>query len=106
MAVTAGLCEQVTLDFYFACLHTEPMHDFRFEITELPEAEMGETHLVRMIELVLCPPDAQWSVETVIDGEQIEAFYTDDPFGAVEAAREAQAFTLEERFEMYAQRGW
>jgi hypothetical protein len=66
--------------------------DFRFEIEALPEPEMGATHLVTRIE---CPG------ETVI-----ESFTTDDPYGAVEAAREAQNTTLEERFETYAERGW
>jgi hypothetical protein len=39
-------------------------------------------------------------------GEEIERFTTDDPYGAVEAAREAQSLTLEERFDLYADRGW
>jgi hypothetical protein len=65
--------------------------DFRFEITPIEEPEMGCTHLVVVIG---------------DEGEEIERFTTDDPYGAVEAAREAQAFTLEERFAMYAERGW
>ena len=65
--------------------------DFRFEITQIEEPEMGCTHLVTMI-------DDQ--------GKVIEQFTTDDPGGAVESAREAQEFTLEDRFEMYAERGW
>ena len=65
--------------------------DFRFEIIEIEEPEMGCTHLVIQI-------DDQ--------GEEIERFTTDNPYGAVEAAREAQAFTLEERLDMYAERGW
>lgn len=80
-------------------------NDFRFEITPLPEPEMGETHLVEMIELIVHPPDEMWPVETVTDGRIIESFTTDDPYGAVEAAREAQVYTLEERFEMYAEMG-
>jgi hypothetical protein len=39
-------------------------------------------------------------------GAEIERFTTDDPYGAVEAAREAQSLTLEERFDLYADRGW
>lgn len=65
--------------------------DFRFIIQALDEPEIGCTHLVIVVG---------------DDGEDIERFTTDDPYGAVEAAREAQAFTLEERFDMYAARGW
>jgi len=65
--------------------------DVRFEITALNEPELGCTHFV-----------------IVVDdrGEAVERFTTDNPYGAVEACREAQAFTLEERFELYAERGW
>lgn len=65
--------------------------DFRFDITELAEPELGATHLVLTI-------DDQGAVV----GRDI----TDNPYGMVEAAREAQAFTLEERFNLYAERGW
>lgn len=81
-----------------------PMHDFRFEILELDEPEIGCTHLVTVIELVLLPADDRFPCETVIDGPVLESFTTDDPFGAVEAAREAQAYSLEERLEMAADR--
>jgi hypothetical protein len=60
--------------------------DFRFEIVEIEEPEVGCTHIVRVI-------DDQ--------GEEIEAFTTGDPYGVVEAAREAQAYTLEERLGPY-----
>ena len=66
--------------------------DFRFEIEAIPGPEMGCTHLVTVIE---------HGTENIL-----ERFTTDDPYGAVEAAREAHAFTLEERFDMYAERGW
>jgi len=71
---------------------TTTERDFRFEITEVPEPEMGCTHLVVVIE----------------HGTEIELerFTTDNPWGAVEAAREAQAIPLEERLDMYAERGW
>lgn len=83
------------------------MYDFRFEITPWDEPEMGCTHTVRVIELVLEPPNADWPVETVRDGDVIESFTTDDPYGAVEAAREVQAMPdLEERWALYAERGW
>lgn len=83
-------------------LHTTPTHewgppapadegDVRFLITELEEPEMGATHLVRVID---------------DRGDEAERFTTDDPYGAVEACREAQNTTLEERFDMYAERGW
>lgn len=79
-------------------------NDFRFEIEAVPEPEMGCTHLVTMIELVVMPPDETWPCETVVDGQILESFTTDDPYGAVEAAREAQVFTLEERFERQFER--
>lgn len=60
---------------------------------------MGCTHLVTMIELVLMPVDETWPVPTIVDGEILERFTTDDPYGAVEAAREVQAFSFEERME-------
>ncbi len=68
------------------------MNDFRFEIVKLEEPDDFRTHLVTVLD-----------VET---GDFLDSFTTGDPFGAVEAAREAQAYTLEERFEMYADRGW
>jgi hypothetical protein len=80
-------------------------YDFRLEIITLEEPEMGETHLVNMIELVLVPANDQWPVDTIIDGDLIESFTTDDPHGTVEAAREAQMYTLEERFDRYAEMG-
>ena len=55
------------------------------------EPELGAIHLVITID---------------DKGEQIERFTTDNPYGAVEAAREAQSLTLEERFDLYADRGW
>lgn len=71
--------------------------DFRFEIIESPEPELGATHLVIVHELDRDGNDT---------GLELERFTTDDPYGAVEAAREAQTTTLEERFTMYAERGW
>jgi hypothetical protein len=59
----------------------------RFEIIELEEPELGATHLVITID---------------DKGEEIERFTTE----AVEAAREAQSLTLEERFDLYVDRGW
>jgi hypothetical protein len=88
-----------TLSHYAIDTNPSSENDFRFEIEEVPEPEMGCTHLVTMIELVVMPPDETWPVETVIDGEIIERFTTDDPYGAVEAAREVQVFTFEERME-------
>jgi hypothetical protein len=82
------------------------MHDFRFEILKHDEPEMGCTHTVRMIELVIVPENDTWPCETVVDGNCIEQFTTDDPYGAVEAAREVQMYSIEERFAMYAERGW
>jgi hypothetical protein len=77
-------------------------NDFHFVITPIPEPEMGCTHLVEIYETL--PADERWPVDT--RGEMLESFTTDDPYGAVEAAREAQAYSLEERFDMYAERGW
>jgi hypothetical protein len=85
---------------------TRPADDFRFEIVALEEPEMGCTHRVTVIELRIEEPGPVWPCETLVDGEVIESFTTDDPYGAVEAAREAQAYTLEERLAMYAERGW
>lgn len=65
---------------------------------------MGCTHLVTMIERIVCPPDETWPCETVIDGEILERFTTDDPYGAVEAAREVQVFSFEERMERQFER--
>jgi len=70
--------------------------DFRFEIIEHEEPEMGCTHTVIVHETDDDGGDT---------GVVLERFTTDDPYGAVEAAREAQAFTLEERFERYAEMG-
>lgn len=56
--------------------------DFRFEIIAFEEPEMGSTHLVIQHETT----DA--GVDT---GVEMERFTTDDPYGAVEAARVSQA---------------
>ena len=64
--------------------------DFRFEILALPEPEMCCTHLVVMID---------------DEGEEIERFTTDDPYGAVEAARYCQAVPLEQRWAEDAEAG-
>jgi len=71
--------------------------DFRFEIIEHDEPELGCTHTVIVHETTDDGKDT---------GSVLEHFTTDNPYGAVEAAREAQAYTLEERFELYAERGW
>lgn len=71
--------------------------DFRFEIRAIDEPEMGCTHIVILRELDAAGNDT---------GVVLDRFTTDDPYGAVEAAREAQEYTLEERFDIYAQRGW
>lgn len=71
--------------------------DFRFEIIPLDEPEIGCTHRVIVHEIT----DEGWHTGVIL-----ENFTTDNPFGAVEAAREAQLYTLEERFDMYAERGW
>ena len=78
-----------------------PENDFRFEIITLPEPELGCTHRVRQIERVVTPADDQWPVATLVDGDVMEDFTTDDPYGFVEAAREAQAHPLEERLEPF-----
>jgi hypothetical protein len=75
-------------------------HDVRFEITALEEPEMGATHIVREIELVLNPADERWPCETVTIGEEIDRHITDNPYGMVEAFREYQACPdFEERME-------
>ncbi len=81
-------------------------YDFRIEIIVLDEPEIGCTHLVNQIAWVLAPANDQWPVDTLIEGDLIESFTTDNPYGFVEAAREAQAMSLEERFDYYAEMGW
>lgn len=73
-----------------AALLEEILDDFRFDITALPEPELGATHIVLVI--------AHGS------GRVLERHITDDPYGLVEAAREAQAIPYEERLEMQLQR--
>jgi hypothetical protein len=79
------------------------MLDVHFKITPVPEPEMGCTHLVEQFEIL--PADGAWPCETLA-AEPFESFTTDDPYGAVEAFREAQTYTLEQRFDLYAARGW
>lgn len=38
--------------------------------------------------------------------ELVESHITGDPYGFIEAMREAQAIPMEERWAMYADRGW
>jgi len=79
------------------CAYFEPPHkpadrgDVRFEITALEEPEIGATHLVLTID---------------DRGEIVARDVTDLPFEFVEAYREAQNTTLDERFDLYAARGW
>lgn len=80
--------------------------DFRFEILAMEEPELGETHRVTMVAWDLAAPDETWPCETLVEGEVLESFTTDDPYGAVEAAREAQTIPFEERMATYAERGW
>lgn len=67
--------------------------DFRFEITRNPEPDDPST--LYFVEVFAVP-----------SGERLESFTTSDPYGAVEAAREAQAIPFEERMALYADRGW
>jgi hypothetical protein len=60
--------------------------DVRFEVTALPEPELGATHCVRMIDE---------------HGVEVERHITDNPYGIVEAFREAQEYSLEERLEPF-----
>lgn len=66
-------------------------NDFRFEITENPEPD---------------DPASMYFVRQIATPSQqvLEAFTTDRPYDAVEAAREAQVFSLEERWAMDAER--
>lgn len=65
--------------------------DFRFEIYPWDEPEMGCTHTL-----------VQIATPSQIE---VERFTTDDPYGNIEAAREAQAIPFEERMAIYADRG-
>lgn len=70
--------------------------DFRFVIDANPEPSCNaDLYFVTIIE--------------TFDGDDMgvtDSFTAEDPYGHVEAAREAQQYTLEERFDMYAARGW
>jgi hypothetical protein len=71
--------------------------DFRFVINRNPEPDDPSTlYFITQIE--------------TFDGydlDVIDSWTCEDPWGAVEAAREAQAYTLEERWsELYLERGF
>lgn len=82
----------------------KPNVDFKFVIEALPEPEIGATHLVEIFGWDLAPADETWPVTTLVLGDLLETHITDNPYGMVEAAREAQAYSLEERFKMEAER--
>lgn len=68
-------------------------NDFRFEIRENPEPSSNA--------------DLYFMTQYATPSQQlIDSFTSEDPGRTVESAREAQEFTLEERFDMYAERGW
>jgi len=69
--------------------------DFRFEVIDTPETEDPFMQV-----LVLTIDDQGAEIGRDIYSSRSEAF------DMIEAAREAQAFTLEERLDMYAERGW
>lgn len=70
--------------------------DFRFEIVANDEPSCNaDLYFIAMFEM--------------FDGEDtgtVERWTCEDPGAAVEAAREAQMYTFEERMDMYAERGW
>ncbi len=68
--------------------------DFAAEIEHNPEPDSAADQY-RMRWLYL--PNDQWPVETVME----DWFTIDDPYREVEAARESQAYTLEERLEPF-----
>ena len=70
--------------------------DFRFEVIDI----LGETEDPQMATLVLTIDDQGAEI-----GRDVFASY-DDPYLMIEAAREAQTMTLEERFDRYAELGW
>lgn len=91
---------------YHGPMTNEP-HDFRFDIVLNPEPDSAsDLYFITQIALVIAPPDETWPCETVVDGPVIDSWTCEDPYAAVEAAREAQAYTLEERMDIYAERGW
>lgn len=68
-------------------------NDFRYEITPNPEpSEPADLFFVRRI--------------ATPSQKVIESFTTDDPYRDVEAAREVQNIPMEERWDMYAERGY
>lgn len=88
-----------TLDQFIATTSTyapaDP-GDFRFDIIDIG----AETEDPFMQVLVLSIDDTGEAFARDIYSSRSEAF------DMIEAAREAQAFSLEERLDMYADRGW
>lgn len=78
---------------YMRQLEERGEQDIRFEIEKNPEPDdPSNLYFVRVFD---------WRT-----GKELESYTTDDPYAGVEAAREAQEYTLEQRFDMYAERGW
>lgn len=66
--------------------------DVRFAVLPCDDPEMGCTHTV----VIYAHPSQQ----------EVDRFTTDDPYGAVQAYREVQTIPMDERWAIYAARGW
>lgn len=81
-------------------------HDIHFTVIPHPEPDdAASTHIVEMRGWILHPEDERWPCETLtLEAEPFEVHVTGDPYGMVEAFRETQVFTFEERMEQQAER--
>lgn len=81
---------------------TVDVYGIRFEYTKNFEPDQpGQGYYIREIELVEVPADEQWPVPTLVPGEVLDSFMTDDPGSVIEAYVESREFTLEERLGPY-----
>jgi len=79
-------------------------NDFRFHIEEIEDDDFR--YRVTVTELVFHPAGPDFPFSTWKEGEILEVFVTNSPYDEVEAAREVQCIPMEERWAMYAERGW
>ena len=95
-----------------------PVVDFFFKTERNPEPdEPANLFFIEMWEWRLAPADETWPVPTLVPGNLIESYTTDDPGREIAGAREAQerqnmtpeereADDLREMEREYAQEGW
>lgn len=63
----------------------------------------GQSFLVTIIERVEVPADAQWPVPTIVDGNILDAWYTDSPGEDVWYAEQAQGGPMPQEVVSYEQ---